>query len=42
MTIDFRSTGYPLRLYSGKGVVEKLPSELHRLKAQRAFIVCVR
>jgi len=39
---DFRATGYPLRLYSGRDALEHLPSELKRLKAQKAFIVCGR
>jgi alcohol dehydrogenase class IV len=39
---QFRATGYPLRLYSGKDAMENLPAELKRYKAQRAFIVCGR
>ena len=39
---DFRAVGYPLRLYSGKDVLENLPAELKRLKSQKAFIVCGR
>ena len=39
---DFRVTGYPFRLYSGKGALEKLPAEVERLRARRAFIVCGR
>ncbi len=39
---DFRATGYPLRLYSGKDALENLPSELKRARAKRAFIVCGR
>ena len=38
----FRATGYPLRLYSGRDVLENLPAELKRHKARRAFIVCGR
>ncbi len=39
---QFRATGYPLRLYSGKDALENLPAELKRYKAQRAFVVCGR
>lgn len=39
---DFRATGYPLRLYSGKDALENLPAELKRQRAHRAFIVCGR
>lgn len=39
---DFRATGYPLRLYSGKDALESLPAELKRHRGQRAFIVCGR
>ncbi len=39
---DFRATGYPFRLYSGTGALEKLPDEVVRHRAQRAFIVCGR
>lgn len=39
---QFRATGYPLRLYSGKDALENLPAELKRYKTQRAFIVCGR
>lgn len=39
---DFRATGYPLRLYSGRDALENLPAELKRLKSQKAFIVCGR
>lgn len=42
MKIDFRGTTYPLRLYSGKGVLEQLASEVDRLDARRAFVVCGR
>jgi alcohol dehydrogenase class IV len=39
---DFRVTGYPFRLYSGKDALEKLPAEVARNHARRAFIVCGR
>ena len=39
---DFRATGYPLRLYSGKDALENLPAEIKRLKSQKAFVVCGR
>jgi alcohol dehydrogenase class IV len=39
---DFRATGYPFRLYSGKDALEKLPAEVERNRARRAFIVCGR
>ena len=39
---DYRATGYPFRLYSGKDVLDKLPDEVARNRAQRAFIVCGR
>jgi alcohol dehydrogenase class IV len=39
---DFRAVSYPLRLYSGKDALEKLPAELARHRARRAFIVCGR
>jgi alcohol dehydrogenase class IV len=39
---DFRVTGYPFRLYSGKDALDKLPEEVERQRAQRAFIVCGR
>ncbi|MEO8441348.1 MAG: iron-containing alcohol dehydrogenase family protein [Betaproteobacteria bacterium] len=42
MKIDFRSTTYPSRLYSGKGALEQLASEVDRLDARRAFVVCGR
>lgn len=41
-TYDFRVTGYPFRLYSGKDALEKLPEEVARNRASRAFIVCGR
>jgi alcohol dehydrogenase class IV len=39
---DFRATGYPFRLYSGKDALERLPDEVGRHRASRAFIVCGR
>jgi alcohol dehydrogenase class IV len=39
---DFRLTGFPFRLYSGKDALDKLPEEVERQKAKRAFIVCGR
>lgn len=39
---DFRVTGYPYRLYSGTDALERLPGEVGRLGARRAFIVCGR
>jgi len=39
---DFRVTGYPFRLFSGKDALEKLPAEVARIGARRAFIVCGR
>ena len=39
---DFRATGYPFRLYSGDDALEKLPAEVERQRARRAFIVCGR
>lgn len=39
---DFRVTGYPFRLYSGKDALEKLPDEVGRNRSRRAFIVCGR
>jgi alcohol dehydrogenase class IV len=41
-TYDFRVTGYPFRLYSGKNALDKLPDEVARHRASRAFIVCGR
>ena len=41
-TYDFRATGYPFRLYSGTDALEKLPAEVARNHARRAFIVCGR
>lgn len=39
---DFRAAGYPFRLYSGQDALEKLPDEVARHRASRAFIVCGR
>jgi alcohol dehydrogenase class IV len=39
---DFRATGYAFRLYSGKNALERLPQEIARQRAARAFIVCGR
>lgn len=39
---EFRAVAYPLRLYSGKGALEKLTAETKRLGTRRAFIVCGR
>ncbi len=39
---DFRAVHYAYRLYSGKNALDKLPDEVGRLKAKRAFIVCGR
>jgi len=39
---DFRVTGFPFRLHSGKDALDKLPEEVERQRAQRAFIVCGR
>jgi len=39
---DFRATGFPFRLYSGKNALEKLPDEVSRNRAKRAFVVCGR
>ena len=39
---DFRMTGYPFRLYSGKDALDRLPDEVERNRARRAFIVCGR
>lgn len=36
----FRATGYPLRLYSGKNALDRLPDEVDRRKAKRVFVVC--
>ena len=41
-TYDFRVTGFPFRLYSGKDALEKLPDEVARNGGRRAFIVCGR
>jgi alcohol dehydrogenase class IV len=39
---DFRATGYPFRLYSGKDAIERLPAEVERNRTRRAFILCGR
>jgi len=39
---DFRVTGYPFRLHSGKDALKRLPAEVARNGARRAFIVCGR
>jgi len=39
---DFRVTGYPFRLHSGKEALERLPAEVARNGARRTFIVCGR
>ena len=39
---DFRATGYPFRLYSGQDALDRLPDEVGRARASRAFIVCGR
>jgi len=39
---DFRAAGCPFRLYSGENALDKLPEELARRRANRAFIVCGR
>jgi alcohol dehydrogenase class IV len=39
---DFRVVNHPLRLYSGDSVLDRLPEEVARHKARRAFIVCGR
>jgi alcohol dehydrogenase class IV len=39
---DFRATGYPFRLYCGTDALDRLPEEIARHKAGRAFIVCGR
>ena len=39
---DFKAVHHPFRLYSGKDALERLPSEVARNGARRAFIVCGR
>jgi alcohol dehydrogenase class IV len=39
---DFRLTGFPFRLHSGRDALDRLPEEVARQKATRAFIVCGR
>jgi alcohol dehydrogenase class IV len=36
----FRAVGYPLRLYSGKNALDRLPDEVERRRAKRVFVVC--
>jgi len=36
----FRAVGYPLRLYSGVNALDRLPDEIDRRKAKRAFVIC--
>ena len=36
----FRAFGYPLRLHSGSGALDKLAAEVERQKANRAFVIC--
>ena len=36
---DFRTVSFPYRLFSGKNALDKLPDEVGRLKAKRAFIL---
>ena len=37
---SFRAVGYPLRLYAGENALDRLPDEVERTKAKRAFLVC--
>ncbi len=37
---SFRAVGYPLRLYAGEKALDRLPDEVERRKAKRAFVVC--
>lgn len=39
---DFRAVGYAVRLYSGQDALERLPAEVERAGAQRAFVLCGR
>lgn len=39
---DFRAIGYPLRLHSGARALDRLPEEVARRGARRAFVVCGR
>src|SRR5215510_3423003 len=36
---DFRTVSFPYRLFSGKNALDKLPDEVGRLKAKRAFLL---
>lgn len=42
MSIDFKSTSQPLRLYSGANALDNLAAEMRRCKANRAFVLCGR
>jgi alcohol dehydrogenase class IV len=39
---DFRASGFPFRLYSGTNALDRLPEEVARQRASRAFVVCGR
>jgi alcohol dehydrogenase class IV len=39
---DFRAIAFPARLYSGLNALERLPSEVERVGAKRAFVICGR
>jgi alcohol dehydrogenase class IV len=39
---DFRAIAFPGRLYSGLNALERLPSEVERVRAKRAFVICGR
>jgi len=39
---DFRAVSYVARLYSGYDALERLPAEVERTGAQRAFVLCGR
>lgn len=39
---DFRALSHPVRLYSGQDALERLPSEVERVGARRAFLICGR
>ena len=39
---SFRATGFPFRLHSGQDALDRLPEEVARQQARRAFIVCGR
>jgi len=42
VSIDFKCTSYPLRLYSGENALNSLASEVRRCNASRAFVLCGR